>query len=165
MLATVDLVILALAGVSVLVGGFRGFVREALSLVIWVAAFIVATLFADALATVLADLIAAPALRFPVAFGTLFLLTLIVGALCSRLLGMLVEATGLSGLDRVLGTGFGLLRAGVLLVVIAAVTEPLFEGTPWWQASALVPYLLAAQDVTFEFFRALLEAVPGTVNT
>ncbi|HSG87881.1 MAG TPA: CvpA family protein [Pseudomonadales bacterium] len=158
-LATVDLLILAIVLLSVLVGGVRGFVREALSLVIWIAAFIIAGLFSDALARQLAGTIASEALRFPVAFGLLFVATLIVGALVSKALGMLVDATGLTGLDRVLGVLFGAARAGVLLVVVAAMAVPLFANEGWWQASVLLPWLIAAQDATFEFFRSAFDAV------
>jgi membrane protein required for colicin V production len=163
-MATADLLLLGIAAISVVVGGVRGFVREALSLLIWIGAFVVASLFAEPLSRALVDAVAAPALRFPIAFGTLFLATLIVGALCSRLVGLLVDATGLTGLDRVLGTAFGLLRAAVLGVVLVAVAEPLFADAAWWQASALVPVLQAAEDETFEFFRALAESISGALG-
>lgn len=158
-LSTLDLLILAIFALSTVVGAVRGFLREALALVIWVSAFIIASLFADPLATALGESIAADRLRFPLAFGFLFLATLIAGTLVSHTLGMLVEATGLSGLDRVLGTVFGAGRALVLVVVAGALTADLFRETAWWQASALLPPLLAAQDAVFEFFAALLDAI------
>lgn len=161
-LPTVDWLIIAVVLLSVLVGGVRGFVREALSLVIWVAAFVVAGLFSAPLAQMLAPHVSYVELRYPLAFGALFVVTLIVGSLVSRALGMLVDATGLTGLDRMLGVLFGAARAGVLLVVVAAMAAPLFAETRWWQASTLLPWLLAAQDTTFGFFRSLFDAVGGS---
>ena len=158
-LALVDLALIAVLAASVLVGGVRGFVRESLSLVIWVVALIIAGLFAGALAEELSAQIPAESLRYPLAFGALFIGTLVVGSLVSRALGTLVDATGLTGLDRTLGVLFGLGRAGIVLVVAAAMTAPIFAGSGWWQASSLLPWLLAAQDTTFEFIRAVFDAV------
>lgn len=158
-LAVVDLALITVLAASVLVGGVRGFVRESLSLVIWVAALIIAGLFAGALAEVLATQVRAEGLRYPLAFGALFIGTLVVGSLVTRALGMLVDATGLTGLDRTLGVLFGAARAAIVLVIAAAMTAPVFAESPWWQASLLLPWLLAAQDTTFEFIRVVFDAV------
>lgn len=163
-LVIVDLALIAVLAASVLVGGVRGFVRESLSLVIWVAALIIAGLFAGALAEVLAAQIRAEGLRYPLAFGALFIGTLVVGSLVTRALGMLVDATGLTGLDRTLGVLFGAARAGIVLVVAAAMTAPIFADSGWWQASRLVPWLLAAQDTTFEFIGAVFDAVSAATS-
>lgn len=158
-IGALDLLICAVVLLSVIVAGYRGLVREALALLVWVAAFVVASLFAGVVAASLGARIETEGLRFPLAFGGLFVATLIVGSLVTRALGMLVDATGLTGVDRSLGVLFGAARAGVLLVVVAALTAPLFADTAWWQASTLVPWLIAAQDHTFEFFRLLRDAL------
>jgi membrane protein required for colicin V production len=138
-----DWTILAIVGISGLFSIKRGFVKEALSLVTWVTAFVVARLFTDALAMVLADYIQTPSFRIASAFAILFVITLIVGALISNLVGVLVQATGLSGTDRILGMGFGLARGALVVVVLIA----LLGGTPavqdaWWQESQLIPHFV-----------------------
>ncbi|WP_372737544.1 CvpA family protein [Neptunomonas sp.] len=138
-----DWAILGIVGISGLFSIKRGFVREALSLLTWVTAFIIARLFTDALATVLADYIQTPSFRIASAFAILFIMTLIVGALVSNLVSLLVQATGLSGTDRILGMGFGLARGALLVVVLVA----LLGGTPavqdaWWQESQLIPHFV-----------------------
>ncbi len=138
-----DWTILSIVGISGLFSIKRGFVKEALSLLTWVTAFVIARLFTDALATVLADYIQTPSFRIASAFGILFIMTLIVGALVSNLVSFLVEATGLSGTDRILGMGFGLARGALVVVVLVA----LLGGTPavqdaWWQESQLIPHFV-----------------------
>jgi membrane protein required for colicin V production len=98
-----DAIILIAIAISALLSVRRGFTREAFSLLTWVAAFIIARLFSPALDLLLQDQIATPSLRAAVAFGLLFVLTLVVGALINHLLGELIRVTGLSSTDRLLG--------------------------------------------------------------
>lgn len=107
-----DWIILAIVGISTLIGLGRGFVRETLSLLTWVAAFIVAMLFRDQLAPLLSNLVDTPSLQMITAFAILFFGTLLAGAGLNTMLSAFVEATGLSGTDRVLGVVFGLVRGG-----------------------------------------------------
>jgi membrane protein required for colicin V production len=141
-------------GIVVISGLFslrRGFMKEALSLATWVAAFIVARLFGEALASVLVDYIQTPSFRIVTSFAILFVLTLIVGALLSNLVEMLVHATGLSSTDRILGMGFGIVRGGLIVVVIVA----LLANTPavqdiWWNQSQLIPHFVLMENWTKE---------------
>lgn len=138
-----DWVILAIIGISGLISLKRGFVKEALSLLVWIAAFVVAIAFHERLAVLLTDQISAPSLRALIAFALLFLATLVVGALVNGLVAMLVEATGLTGTDRVLGMVFGLGR-GVLVVLALVVLLPMLlpvNQDRWWQQSQLIPHL------------------------
>ncbi len=144
-----DWVIVTLIAVSALLSLKRGFVKEALSLVTWVAAFIIARLFADQLSTLLASYIDTPSARVVAAFVLLFVLVLFTGALINNLIGMLIRATGLSSTDRVLGMGFGIARGCILVVVAVA----LLAMTPvkqdrWWAQSTLIPHFQMMEDWT-----------------
>lgn len=161
--SVLDWVILAVAVVSVIVGAVRGLFKEALSLVIWIAALIMASLFADDVSLSLARWITAESLRYPLAFAGLFLSVLLLGALIQRMVAMLVKATGLSGLDRVLGMLFGIARAVVLLVVAVAVLEPMVGLEPWWLASMLVPHLLELQEQVMELLQQAYTAVSSAM--
>jgi len=157
--AILDLVILGTAAVSILIGVFRGFVREALSLAVWVAAFVCANLGAREAGAFFSDWVSDEALQVPIGFAAVFLVTLVIGNLAMNLLGMLIDATGLTGLDRTLGTLFGAARAAVILVVAVAFAEPLLGETSWWQASRFVPYLVDAQVGTFEALDRIADVV------
>lgn len=136
----VDWVIVVVVVVSALISIKRGFVKELLSLVSWVGALVIATLFSERLAGLMTGMIATESWRLAAAFAILFILTLIVGAMVNHLIGELVRMTGLSGLDRTLGVVFGLLR-GVLIVVALLAIARLFALEAAWQGSIIVPWI------------------------
>lgn len=142
MLNWVDLTIIGLVAFSVLISIIRGFVRETLSLVAWIAAFWVALTFSNALADgLVAKYVANITFRYPVAFGVLFIVTLIAGAFVNYTMGVLVDKTGLGGTDRALGTVFGFAR-GILLVAVLLLLTSLtpMAKDKWWKDSVLVPH-------------------------
>lgn len=136
-----DAIILFVIAISALLSLRRGFTREAFSLLTWVAAFIIARLFSPALDTLLVDQIETPSLRMIVAFGSLFVMTLVLGGLLGHALGRLIQATGLTSTDRLLGMVFGALRGVLLMVVVVAIGRHFFAEDAWWQASVVVPHL------------------------
>lgn len=143
-----DWIILAVIGISCVISLKRGFVREALSLVAWVAAFVVAIAFHDRLATLLVDQVSTASLRSLLAFAILFILTLVIGALVNLLISALVQATGLGGTDRVLGMVFGLAR-GILIILALVVMLPMLlpvREDVWWQESKIIPHLALLEN-------------------
>jgi len=135
----VDIVIPGIIVISALFSLMRGFVREALSLAGWVAAFWVALTFANGLADLFLAGISVPSLRIVVAFTILFVVTLVLTAVVNRLAGQLVKKTGLSGTDRMIGMIFGIARGVVLvaaLVFLAGMTT--MSQDPWWRESAMI---------------------------
>ncbi|MDT4329419.1 CvpA family protein [Methylomonas sp. MED-D] len=136
----VDYLIIVIVGGSALMGLFRGFVKEAFALTIWSVAVWVGVHYSRDVAVLLQSTISYPSARAAAAFALLFFATLILGSLISFLLSQLIESTGLTGSDRLLGMLFGIVRGSVLvalLVMMAGVT-PLPED-PWWKQSVLIP--------------------------
>ncbi len=137
----VDWALLAIIGLSVVVGLWRGFVREVFSIFIWIVAVWIAFRYSGAAAGWLEGWIELPSARAIAAFAGLLIITLIVGGLAGWLLGKIVDSTGLGGTDRMIGMLFGLLRGLVIIIVallIARFTP--FPQDPWWQQSRLLPY-------------------------
>jgi len=132
----VDYGILTIVGVSALISLVRGFVREAISLAALLLAVWVASQFSSHVAQLLEGKISVPSVRVGVAFGILFVVTLLAGGLVNYLAGMLVNKAGMSGTDRMLGLLFGILRgvAIVTLLVLVAGLTPLPKD-PWWHES------------------------------
>lgn len=145
---TADWIIVAVVVLSTLISLSRGFVREALSLLTWAAAFVVAFLFSDKLAPLLSNVLDLPSLRYIAAFALLFVLTLIVGSLMNYIITQLVRMTGLSAIDRLLGSLFGVCR-GVLIALLVLMflpkVLPPVQQDSWWQQSRLIPRILVLE--------------------
>ncbi len=135
-MSSIDYAILVVIVFSALIGVWRGFVREALSLLIWVVAFWFAYSWSQTLAYLLDSFFADPGLRLIVTFVVLFLAVHIVGFIVSRLLSVLIRSVGLKGVDRVAGGGFGLLRGGIIVAVLVLLAEmtPIPQETMWQQS-------------------------------
>jgi membrane protein required for colicin V production len=84
-----------------------------------------------------------PSMRLGVAYIAILILVLILGAIVNRFMKMLVETTGLTGTDRLIGIFFGIARGSVIvaiLVLLAGLTP--FPNDAWWHESRLIPYFL-----------------------
>lgn len=136
----IDYAIIFVIGLSTLISLIRGFAKEAMSLVVWFAAFFVASQFYQDLAIHLTQM-NDEMLRNGVSIAILFITTLILGALINYIIGQLVVKTGLSGTDRLLGLCFGAIR-GALIVSALLFFMDAFTGSTnaqWWKDSVLVP--------------------------
>lgn len=135
-----DYVILGVLVVSTLIGLWRGFVSEVLSLVIWIGGFWVAWMYGPQVAAYFDHSIRTPELRLLAGYGVCLVGVLVVGALVKAIVNRLLIGTGLSGLDRAIGLVFGLGR-GILLVALMVFLLGLTAVTrePWWRESALLP--------------------------
>jgi membrane protein required for colicin V production len=138
-----DYAVLGIITISLLVGALRGFIKEAFSLAVWAAAFLIAFQYSGAVAMQLETHIELPSVRTSLAFAGLFISVLLVGGLLTFLVGKLVEKTGLSGTDRLLGGVFGGIRglAMVLALILVAGLTPVPQD-PWWQQSRSIQSLM-----------------------
>ena len=131
-----DWICVAVLLASLLLGAWRGLVYEVMSVLGWVVSFILAQMFAGALAAHVPLDSASDEVRYAVAFVVLFVLGAFVGGFVASLVRRLANAIGLHPVDRTLGAVFGVLRGAVLLLVVAVVVNmtSLHEGA-WWQDS------------------------------
>jgi membrane protein required for colicin V production len=115
-----DYLLLFVLVASVLISTMRGLVKEILSLLGWVVAFVVANAYGAQLAPMLPAMIPGQSVRLMVAFVALFLGARILMGLLSLAIDALVKASGLSLADRGLGGLFGLAR-GMVIVLFAVI--------------------------------------------
>jgi membrane protein required for colicin V production len=135
-LAWFDVALLAILGLSVLIGLWRGFVFEIVSLLGWVIAFVFANTFAPLLSPLLPWNQDEPALQFWVGYVVIFVFVLILCGVLARLMRALISATPLSVIDRLLGGVFGVARGAVALVIVAALVmlSP-YAHSSWYEHS------------------------------
>jgi membrane protein required for colicin V production len=154
----VDYVIIGIIALSAIIGLARGLIREVLALGVWIAALLAAWFFYRPVADQLTPWLETPSLRMGVAVVLIVIGVLVVGAIIGWVLSLLVEKTGLTGTDRLLGMVFGAGRGAVvvaLLVFLASLT-PVVED-PWWAQSELLPRFQLLAD-------AMLDLVPPEVT-
>jgi len=114
-----DYVVLCILIASIVISTLRGLIKEILSLVSWIVAFVVANLYGAQLAPMLPAMIPGDAVRLMVAFVALFIGVRLLMALVMLAVDAVIKASGLSLADRGLGGLFGLARG--LVIVLAAV--------------------------------------------
>lgn len=115
-----DTLICVILAFSVLISLVRGFVREAVSLLIWGGAILLALHYAEMLAPIFSKQIASANMRYTLSAIIIFFLVLILGAVFNAFVSALVSRTGMGAVDRLVGMIFGLLR-GILVVSVLLV--------------------------------------------
>ena len=136
-----DYLIIAAILISAVAGAMRGFLREAVGFGAWIVALFVAWHFSDLIEPRLGGLLADSDVRPWAARVIIVLLVLLVGAGVGALLSHFVRLSIFSGMDRLLGFFFGLVRGFVLLGVFVILGQLLrLQGEHWWRGSLLIPY-------------------------
>lgn len=121
---------------SLAMGVWRGLVYEILSMLNWVAAFILAQWLAPQVVQHVPMSGAGESVRYAAGFAVVFVVAVFVGGLLALLARKLLAAAGLAPVDRTLGAAFGLVRGVVVLLAATVVVclTPLKSGL-WWQES------------------------------
>jgi membrane protein required for colicin V production len=143
----IDYVIITIVAISLLIGLLRGFVKEILSLLAWIVAIWIGLTFSRRFSVLLETIIEFPPARIAIAFVILLLLTLVISGVINYFADLLLEKTGLTGIDRLLGLFLGVARGGIvvaLLVMLAGLTPA--PEQPLWKSSNLIPYF---KDLAF----------------
>ncbi|HUX79493.1 MAG TPA: CvpA family protein [Alphaproteobacteria bacterium] len=122
---SIDLAVIGIIGVSILIGILRGATREVLGIAGWIGAFAVVFYGLPLFRPLGRQYIHSPMVADLVIAGVLFIISLAVFILISRLISSSVKGSMLGGLDRSLGLVFGLVR-GVLVVCLAYLTMSFF---------------------------------------
>jgi len=138
---TIDLAIVGLIGVMVLWGGARGAIREAFSVLSWVAAYTLAGRYSPVLAEQLNALTNGAMIRHALAYGVVFVLVLLVTSIVGVILTASARAAGMGSVNRLLGLLLGGVRGVVVVtafVLVAGLTAA--PQTMVWQQARLIPW-------------------------
>ena len=146
-LGLLDLVLVGAICLSLGIGLFRGLIRETLSLVSWVLALWLAYLYSDFVAAWLETWLQNSQLAKIIGAVTVFVGVLLALSVTGGLISRAFRATGLTGMDRLLGAVFGALRALLLIIALLLLARFTPAATQaWYNQSVLVPYLEPAVD-------------------
>lgn len=149
-----DWVIAAILVVSILVGIFRGFIKESLSLISWILAIWLAFNFCAQAGEFIHQYINIPAPKFRewAGFALVFISTLFVFSVISYIITKVFVRGPIKGVDRVLGLGFGVLRGIAIVVAVLVVARGFgMETSDWWQNSQHIskfePFMKSVEEL------------------
>lgn len=144
MFSGIDLLILALIGISMFISAIRGFFKEAVSLATWVGAIMITLMFTSRFATLLPrDTIESPQARYAISALVLFFTSMILGGLINYLFQKIMSSSSKGRLDMWLGLVFGAARGIVIVVLLVLLANliPTFKQENWWRQSFFIPPL------------------------
>jgi membrane protein required for colicin V production len=143
-ITSTDWILLVILLASLVMGAWRGLVYEVMSVIGWLAAFVLAQWFAADVAARLPMQSAGDSLRYAAGFVLVFIASVFVAGLISALLRKMITVIGLRPVDRLLGAGFGVFRGVILLLALTVVFQlTSMTQTDWWQQSKGGPVLTA----------------------
>ncbi len=111
-----DFAVMAILLVSLTLGLWRGFVREVLSLLGWPVAFVLSNMYAGNIARSIP--LVQETLRLTLVYVLIFIAVLIVWGVLVMMLTKLLKAIGSGWSDRMLGGLFGIVRGGLVVLVL-----------------------------------------------
>ncbi len=143
----IDAIIIAIIAISVIVAFFRGFISEALSLVVWVLAFMGAVMYYQDVGKMLPNIFGGSLGTLNsedsifsdlISFAITFIGLLILLGLVNLLITFILRRLSISWPDRLLGAIFGLLRGMFIVAIISlfVIESPLKE-TEYWEKAKL----------------------------
>lgn len=140
-----DVVLLVATLISVALGAWRGLIYEVLSIIGWIAAFVLAPIYGQAVGNGAFPAAWQDGWRLIGGYLLTFIGVVFAAGLIAWIAKKLLSSVGLRPADRAFGALFGLLRAGVLalgLLIVARLAG--FDQSAWWQQSKSGPILSSA---------------------
>ena len=143
----VDYIILAIILISAVMGLVRGLLREAVAVITWFLAIVLAWSFASSLEPVLGGILVGSPLRIWAARAVIFVGVLLLGGAVAVILGHYVRVSMFAGMDKFLGFVFGIVRGIVIVGAFTIAIQALrMDEDERWKHSRLLPYATAVAD-------------------
>lgn len=139
----VDYIIVAIILISAVMGLVRGLLREAIAVITWVLAIVLAWSFGSSLEPHLGGILVGSPLRIWAARVIIFVFVLLLGGAIATILGHYVRVSMFAGMDKFLGFVFGLVRGVVIVGAFTIAVQALrMDEDPSWKRSRLMPYAI-----------------------
>lgn len=139
----VDLIILSLIVLSILLGAYRGFIKEFFSVMVWATAATVSILYAPQVQKMLADMLPAGEVGLILSFLLIFIGAFFLLSMLTYVLSKAIRRSSLRGADISMGGLFGLFRGIVMMVLLVWMVNtllPSLKQSSQWKSSMLVYY-------------------------
>ena len=162
----VDYVILIIIVLSAIMGLVRGLLREAIAVVTWFLAIVLAWSFAPSLEPHLGGVLVGSPLRIWAARALIFVAVLLMGSAVAVVVSHFVRVSMFAGLDRFLGFVFGLIRGVVIVGAFTIAVQAMrMDEDPSWQRSKLMPYAIGVADALRGIVGEKLERLEKNLNS
>ena len=158
MISILDFILVGTLAISAVVGFFRGFVSEILSLLVWVIAFWATFSFDDNLANYFLSSIESEASQIWLSRLMIMAIVLIIGGIINKLLSKIVSWNFTGNL--LFGILFGFFRGLVFIAIIILILEDTrLYSEPWVQDAILLEYAENITDFVTNLFLDYYEPV------
>lgn len=132
---------------SMLLGFWRGFIRESLAIVAWIFGVMLILNYVDDLANWMQSWIHIESIRLVLSSLILLVVMFVMVQWVKRLLLWCVAKAGIRSLDHVLGGGFGVFRGVIMAMLVTILTARIgFAEERWWSDSVLTPLMIELNE-------------------
>lgn len=143
----VDYIIIGILILSAIMGLIRGLLREAVSVITWFLAIVLAWSFGSSIEPYLGGVLIGSPMRIWAARSIIFVLVLLLGSAIGVILGHFIRVSMFAGMDKFLGFIFGLIRGVVVIGAFTIAIQALNMDTDAkWKNSKLMPYAIGVAD-------------------
>ena len=148
----VDYAIIGVIGVSVITGLFRGLIREAISVGVWIIALWAATSYTSHFESILSNYISSSGIRMGIMYSAIGLGVLLVGAVLNGFVGIFINKSGLGAMDTILGAVFGFARGSLIIAIFLLIVKVVNMPTgSWLSSSILAPKFTPLVDWLYQY--------------
>jgi membrane protein required for colicin V production len=143
----VDYIIIAILIISAVMGLVRGLLREAIAVITWFLAIVLAWIYGPSLEPILGGVLVGSPLRIWAARIIIFVGVLLLGGAVAVVLGHYVRVSMFAGMDKFLGFVFGIIRGVVIVGAFTIAIQALrMDEDARWKNSKLMPYAIGVAD-------------------
>jgi membrane protein required for colicin V production len=162
----VDYIILAIVIISAVMGLVRGLLREAIAVITWFLAIVLAWSFGPSLEPHLGGVLVGSPLRIWAARAIIFVGILLLGGAVAVIVSHYVRVSMFAGLDKFLGFVFGIIRGVVIIGAFTIAVQALrLDEDPAWKRSKLMPYATGVAEALRGIVGEKLERLEKNLNS
>ena len=152
-----DWFILVVLIASGIISFTRGFTKEFLSLILWIAAFIAAISLEFLATPKINEFIGNEEISKIISYIFVFVIFIFVGGIVIKFISKLIKWSGASGFDRFLGVLFGLIRGLIVLFAIFLLLPSSLKTTDLISNSKITPIIQKYAPQIEAYFRDLID--------